>query len=959
MARNKRRRESDEASSPHTSDSATDDITLESPHTPDAATTDEATLESLLPKIRSWLDQPDNSSLAHNRMLKRMVKDAPKEICDLVLGPEGNRVLANIEHLQKLKGLDKEVILVKMWVDPPVIEEDAPALEKKKDSDVFRLAFVDATLASWQGQYYGDACRALWNYICTKFPPNEDPHAQSAAEVKKLVQFYAFYIVLFQSSGTGKSRVIDELAKSVFLIPICLRGDSHGYPPVDAEVRRYLVGGDNRASVYARCWVFLQALFIRTAKVLEQDEFKELDYTETARLFRQKMTENMMGRAHNTFRQEFYREVVQDADSSYKEVTTKFNQRKKASALDRPHVSPRSKKLNSEGIDGPTQSNLTTIDMELMGLLLAAWSKLDDVLKGRSGVHKAGPRVLISFDESHDLTAVKQGNDVDPLSWSNFGELRATLRALKDCSLFTIFLSTTGRFSQFTPLTRDDMSSRVYNHSLKLIPPYCDIGFDVLALASSEKLDLTGKWTLRKVVGHDYMTLLGRPLFGLIYRRGNDQVRNNVLNFAIQKLTNHHTEVPTQINFEQATACLAFRLPIEFLSTTYINRDKEFKQVEGHLRICLKPTTESESMVTISPSEPFVSEAAAKLLETAKWDSTGRPAKPIEILKELMTGFSIHAGDRGEFIALLLFTIARDALARLPEQRILSLPKVMRSLIAPGTSTDRHLQKMASDFPDAVMHFNHFVRPHQQKIIHRDLLLLLMGRGAGVLCAPNTRSIDFALPFLVHDDSIKPSNFGAILVQVKNDQKYTAKAQPPLFQEIDPYKIGVLNQGDAAVPLIKIFMTLSSVEAGITIVRHKPTAAYDAIVYDIWIAGLTPEVYAPITKDDQSIWLAALAATRRWESIYNAPRRAPEMRAIRQSAHPGAAALVDHWRRWVDLPACNIGLDDESGAAPADVQDAGQDAGVGIAAAQPAPGPSKSTSGSSAPRSKRAKRGGR
>ncbi|KAL0948656.1 hypothetical protein HGRIS_014958 [Hohenbuehelia grisea] len=168
MARNKRRRESDEASSPHTSDSATDDITLESPHTPDAATTDEATLESphtpdavtgeideitlesphipdaatideatlesLLPKIRSWLDHPDNVSLVQNltvlpipvkkarfdewqTLLTGMVKDAPKEICDLVLGPEGNRVLTNTEDLQKLKGLDIEVILVKMWAD--------------------------------------------------------------------------------------------------------------------------------------------------------------------------------------------------------------------------------------------------------------------------------------------------------------------------------------------------------------------------------------------------------------------------------------------------------------------------------------------------------------------------------------------------------------------------------------------------------------------------------------------------------------------------------------------------------------------------------------------------------------------------------------------------------------------------------------------------------------------------
>lgn len=41
------------------------------------------------------------------------------------------------------------------------------------------------------------------------------------------------------------------------------------------------------------------------------------------------------------------------------------------------------------------------------------------------------------------------------------------------------------------------------------------------------------------------------------------------------------------------------------------------------------------------------------------------------------------------------------------------------------------LEVLREDFPNAMMHFNHFIRPHQQKIIHRDMLLLLMARGAG------------------------------------------------------------------------------------------------------------------------------------------------------------------------------------------------------------------------------------
>ncbi|KAL0953497.1 hypothetical protein HGRIS_014924 [Hohenbuehelia grisea] len=911
-----------------------------------------------------------------------LIEGASKEICDTLLGPDRDRVLANLADLRARKGLDREDFVLEMFVDP-LRDYGIARPSTPHQTDLVRDAFTDAVVASWGEQYHGDACTALWNYICYNFRPNVETPVNPTTKANKPALentptglFYAHYIVLFQSSGTGKSRLIDELAKMIFLIPICLRGESTGYPPADVDVRAYLNGGSTRTTAYARCWGFMQALFRHTAEVLSQGEFKDLDYAQTASLFRTRMTENMK-KVHNAYRQNFFKEVIEKAEAYLNHITAKLEERKKSASLDKPHVSPKDlpRDEGRAGTDGTAdarkaqfkEEDSTTIDSELLGSLLRAWSELNNVLEGKdSGRKRAGPRVLLSFDESHDLTEVHKATNVDPYPWSAFGELRATLRALNNCSVFSIFLSTTGRFSQFTPLSRDDTSSRVYNHSLELIPPYCDVGLDVLALAAKEKLDLSGKWTLRRVVDDKYMTLLGRPMFGLMYQRGNEGVRDDLLQFAKQKLTNQHKGVPLKIDMDQATACLGFRLPFEFLSTTYISKDKEFKQVEGHLRICLKPNTESESMVTISPSEPFVSEAAASLLRNAQWDTTGEPVNPIEILKELMTGFSINAGDRGEFVALLLLTLARDravlqADPSPPAKRIFFLNNFMRQLIAPGASTDALLQQIALDFPGAVMHFNHFIKPHQQKIIHRDFLLLLMGRGAGFLCATNTTKVDIAVPFLVENDVIHPSNVGAILFQIKNDKKYTAQPQPGRFKEMDPRKIGFLREGDPAVPLIKVFMTFSSIKAGVTIVRHKPTAAYNAVVYDIWIAGLSHDIYVPIAETDQSIWLAALAATRRWESIYRVPRQAPEMRAVRQSTHAGAADNVDHWCRWVDLATTPLELSDGNDTALAEAEDADDDArafdGDEIGEAPTVQGQSKaSTSGLRAPQKKRAKR---
>jgi hypothetical protein len=60
----------------------------------------------------------------------------------------------------------------------------------------------------------------------------------------------------------------------------------------------------------------------------------------------------------------------------------------------------------------------------------------------------------------------------------------------------------------------------------------------------------------------------------------------------------------------QRLACLAQRLPIEFNPTTYVDQSHEMKQVEGHLRVCLKVDAGFESMTTVSASEPLLSEAA-------------------------------------------------------------------------------------------------------------------------------------------------------------------------------------------------------------------------------------------------------------------------------------------------------------------------------------------------------------
>ncbi len=70
------------------------------------------------------------------------------------------------------------------------------------------IAFL-AIENAWTTQYLGDAPEVLWTRI---------------KKAMKQANLYAKYLAIVQSSGTGKSRMIEELSKKHLVIPVNLRG---------------------------------------------------------------------------------------------------------------------------------------------------------------------------------------------------------------------------------------------------------------------------------------------------------------------------------------------------------------------------------------------------------------------------------------------------------------------------------------------------------------------------------------------------------------------------------------------------------------------------------------------------------------------------------------------------------------------------------------------------------------
>lgn len=115
------------------------------------------------------------------------------------------------------------------------------------------------------------------------------------------------------------------------------------------------------------------------------------------------------------------------------------------------------------------------------------------------------PVLILSFDEAHPLADIRE----DPMMgrWSSFCELRRALRIIHLYPCFSLFLSTTGKVNQFMPQPQDDDSNRIQKGLVRVIPPFCELGFDQLA----EKV-IPGETTVEEVASLKFMATLCRPL---------------------------------------------------------------------------------------------------------------------------------------------------------------------------------------------------------------------------------------------------------------------------------------------------------------------------------------------------------------------------------------------------------------------------------------------------------------
>lgn len=382
---------------------------------------------------------------------------------------------------------------------------------------------------------------------------------------------------------------------------------------------------------------------------------------------------------------------------------------------------------------------------------------------------------------------------------------------------------------------------------------------------------------------------------------------------------------------DEKLACLAVRLGLDFQATSWLERTAERTQVERHMRLCLSASAGFQNMVTISPSEPLLAEAAAAVMHYSK-----ERFCPAQALVKHIDSSYLSAGERGEVLGALLFMMARDAAIRQLlyssnltqyEPHFLPVCDVLPQLINRPSEVllnhkpTQYLTQTAKNqtfgdcFKDARIWVNHFIKVKDYSVINRDFLWYCIVRGAAIICANGHRGIDMIVPTLFGDALIKEM-VSAIFAQYKNDASYGPNLVAHLFAAMDPFNVGLFSRNvKDPKPIIRIVFALAARRSNVELrkqpqrasTRKKDETAGNAkfTAYDFWCAGATHETFKVIEPAKKDVYAQLLLRTQNLSDPYkvvgmdSALPVAQERAAARRQMHPCVGKEVHHHNKFI------------------------------------------------------------
>ncbi|OSC98159.1 hypothetical protein PYCCODRAFT_1439492 [Trametes coccinea BRFM310] len=401
------------------------------------------------------------------------------------------------------------------------------------------------------------------------------------------------------------SRMVDELAKQTFCIPMSL-GSTSAYLPQDVDVVHYFHSSLCLSPNFMRTQrvqLFMYALFetalARVKAIASEIDSADKSMSDIASRFRQLMSDGMEYGRHGQYRQEFYADVCKRAA----ELPSQTKIFIVPGADDEtPIVVVKDKTGN--------WTNLTTAAKALT-------SYFSKVATKSSAGAITGTDLILCFDEAQLFTRC----DSIDAEVTLLPDVQRALRLIRALPIFALFLSTVITVENVSPPPQISSSERLLRPHDVPFRPIVWTPIDVLAARiTNDKV-----WTLTEVASTHHIAHLGRPLFAAMYdaalAEGDHEVNSWIVNFALQKLLK--ALPPETLSLQQALACIAVRIPLEFdpapLSPPVGNdADVERNLVADHMRLLLYADRGFSRIVTTAASEPLLAEAAGSKMISSR-----------------------------------------------------------------------------------------------------------------------------------------------------------------------------------------------------------------------------------------------------------------------------------------------------------------------------------------------------
>ncbi|PCH39945.1 hypothetical protein WOLCODRAFT_136576 [Wolfiporia cocos MD-104 SS10] len=710
-------------------------------------------------KVPSYLRNADDFGLFHNVLFGSLgaYKDTEHPFISAEMWdgawkkhPQLREVLVTCKEKWSFQKLREQAVLHRTVLKSPPIEKWLKVDQGK------------AITKAWTHTYCGDSHAMLLKDIRKMNNDRKSkPHGEDID-----IDIYANCLPIIQSSGTGKSRMVKELAGLIFTIPFCIRqegneNDQIPYPPADQNVVSFLLA--EKLTLYEDVlllyFTFFEHLFDCVEMVIRNelqqhlsDRVEEVKSQEPGA--HQSTNELRVARAWHTYltaekRANLYTSVIGKIDNSII----------KASDEDIEH------QIEQTLAKGKTLT-------ELLQDLTCPLTPVADDCKEQHPLN-----LVLYFDEAHTLAGPPFVESSGGRKRSRYDALLAALDRMRDLPLFAITLSTNSSLRDLAASKRMQPSGRLNALTYDTLQaPYTELPFD--CLPDGEPIITAGQCTLKDTCDVSFLSRFGRPLWMTTYKYGTPGVRRNLVDFAMAKLTGMQAFSERNADNRARLAILATRLLLDINITRQTALEMSLEMVRSNMRIAYSVPTHREHLWSGYPSEPILAEAAARAMARFTYPV-------VETLEAFVKDGLI---EKGELVMRLLLIEAFDAAAREnssgPPQfnKPVSLFAFLEALF--GTQKLEQIKKMVPDnmrsnsktfedaFKDAQVHFTHFARNGNMSVSNSKRTWAALARGMAIACAPNQDVIDCIIPVLLDGkEKLCEKAVTGLLIQCKNKQR--------------------------------------------------------------------------------------------------------------------------------------------------------------------------------------------